>query len=218
MRSWDNLRNDARRLEQELEERLTGFSKVYHTLNGDGGAGTTMAPALIQAKSDDIESLLGQLSTVVDSMEMHVGSSSSSVHVFRSHQDILREYKVEYKRTQAKIRSLTEHMDLLRGARARHANGGEVSNEAAMQAERHSVLNATSAADGALSTGWSIQEDLKRQRAMFDSMMSTMDVMRGSMPKIGSLVDSIKRKRKRDVIVLSSVIATGLFITLVWLS
>mmetsp|Transcript_4592 Transcript_4592/g.19708 ORF Transcript_4592/g.19708 Transcript_4592/m.19708 type:complete len:88 (-) Transcript_4592:1651-1914(-) len=82
-----------------------------------------------------------------------------------------------------------------------------------MRSEMKSMDSATNAADATLATGWSIQEDLQRQRALFDNMMGSIDEMRGSVPTIGSLIESIKRKRKRDVIVVSAVVAVCLTFT-----
>lgn len=180
MRNWESLRHDARRLEQDLEERLSGFSKLYQNLNGDlngeegrgmycredGGGGwrwerglilgkarkeserilrvkvvefffwcsscffyfygvlcspvlsfggfffgggvrdgmwmkgKQVSHSMVQSNVEEIESLLVQLSTVVDAMESHVSTSPSAIHIYRSHADILEETRADFKKIQ----------------------------------------------------------------------------------------------------------------------
>jgi len=214
MRSWDTLRHEVRILEQKVEERLGGLSKLFHSLSEGSNGGQTAV--LLQKPTEEIETLLGQLSASVDTMQSFVGSSPSFVHVHRSHVDVLLEYRREYKRIQTKIRAFQERNELFQGSRVRAGTSEDTALDVGMRSEIKSIDSATNAADATLATGWSIQEDLQRQRALFDNMMGSIDQMRGSVPTIGSLIESIKRKRKRDVIVISAVVAVCLTFTLIF--
>lgn len=53
--------------------------------------------------------------------------------------------------------------------------GEDTTVDVGMRSEMKSMDSATNAADATLATGWSIQEDLQRQRALFDNMMGSID-------------------------------------------
>lgn len=86
----------------------------------------------------------------------------------------------------------------------------------ALYKERASISASSTGAETAIATGLSLKEDLDRQRAMFASMVERMETMSEGLPAVNRLIGQIKRKKKRDVLILGVVISTLLFITFSW--
>lgn len=70
--------------------------------------------------------------------------------------------------------------------------------------------------DAALSAGAALREDLERQRQTFASMVARMDAVGERVPGINRLIGQIRRKKKRDVMVMALVVATLVFLTGLW--
>ena len=176
--------------------------------------------------TSDMERLLARLQVVVDSMNTSLksspgGTSVAHSHTLQRHQEILHDYNQEFRKTRGSVASVREYAELLSGGRADHgkksspnAQGGAATE--ALYAERASITAASSGADTAIATGLSLKEDLERQRAMFASMVERMETMSEGLPAINRLIGQIRRKRKRDVLIVAAVVGTLCFITFTW--
>lgn len=88
--------------------------------------------------------------------------------------------------------------------------------EDALRAERTALAGAGAAADAATGAGLALKEDLERQRAAFAAMVDRMDTMSDNMPGVNRMIGQIRRKKKRDVLIIALVVAVLLFFTLSW--
>lgn len=88
--------------------------------------------------------------------------------------------------------------------------------EDALHAERTALSGAGAAADAATGAGIALKEDLERQRAAFAAMVDRMDTMSDGMPGVNRMIGQIRRKKKRDVMIVALVVAVCLFFTLGW--
>lgn len=79
-----------------------------------------------------------------------------------------------------------------------------------------SSRHASTGADAALNAGAALREDLERQRQTFASMVARMDAVGERVPGINRLIGQIRRKKKRDVMVMALVVATLVFLTGLW--
>lgn len=152
-----------------------------------------------------------------------VGGGASR-HMVARHADILRDYTAEFHRTRRALSAAREAADGLAGARgellgvaAASAAGGAGAVAGGLYAERASLSSAGAGADAALSAGAALREDLERQRQTFVSMVARMDAVGERVPGINRLIGQIRRKRKRDLLVMAAVVAILLFLTGVWM-
>lgn len=183
-----------------------------------------------EAMTTDMEALLSKLSAVIDAMSSIQASTngapkppaaSATAHTLQRHSEILRDYQQEFRKTRGSIASLREHAELMGGGeRGRTASinslDGNTAGLDALYKERAGISGATSGADTAIATGLSLKEDLDRQRAMFASMVERMETMSEGIPAVSRLIGQIRRKKKRDVLILGAVVSTLLFITFSW--
>lgn len=183
-----------------------------------------------EAMTTDMEALLSKLSAVIDAMSSINTSTngapkppgaSAASHTLQRHTEILRDYQQEFRKTRNSIASLREHAELMAGAdRGRGtppaSMDGSTAGLDALYKERASISGATSGADTAIATGLSLKEDLDRQRAMFASMVERMETMSEGLPAVNRLIGQIRRKKKRDVLIIGAVVSTLLFMTFSW--
>lgn len=240
MASWDSLRREARRLENEVDAKLVAYSKLGLAnsnasspvssasdgtlkLRGNAAGGDASdAPGAADHMAIELEALLVRLSETVDAMgrALHAASAPpapSMTHILERHNEILNDYKNEFRKAKGSLLSAKEHQDLLSSVRQDMVKRGLVAGaNGDVYAERTAIAGATSAADGAMNQGLSLREELERQRAMFASMVDRMEAVGESVPSINRLIGQIRRKRKRDVYIFAAVVATFTFITIIW--
>ncbi|KAJ1552614.1 Golgi SNAP receptor complex member 1, partial [Nowakowskiella sp. JEL0078] len=109
---WENLRKQARQLENDIESRLVSFSRS----GGNITSGSTFEGSVTEHEIDEV---IKKLSNVVNSMASHLenvpssSQNSSMMHILQRHRDIFYDYSKEFSRTKAKILAAREHAELL---------------------------------------------------------------------------------------------------------
>ncbi|KAJ3288343.1 Golgi SNAP receptor complex member 1 [Borealophlyctis nickersoniae] len=128
--NWDTLRRQARNLENEIEGKLVGYSRIG---SGGGSAGYGVGSSSssgggswnsAEAAELELEELLKKLTWVVNSMSSCLDNLPSSMptnpsmmHMLQRHRDILYDYSKEFKKTKANIASARDHAELLTSIR-----------------------------------------------------------------------------------------------------
>lgn len=186
----------------------------------------TLSSALNAAESStaELEALLARLSSVVDALAAGEGSGAPAAsqahraHTVQRHSEILHDYNKEFRKTRKSVASLRDSAELFSGATVPRQSPPQASVSAAdaLHAERVALAGASTAAESAAGAGMSLKEDLERQRAMFASMVERMETMSEGIPAVNRLIGQIRRKKKRDVLILSAVIASLLLVTFSW--
>ena len=186
----------------------------------------SLSSALSAAESStaELEALLARLSSVVDALAAGEGSgapaasSAHRAHTVQRHSEILHDYNKEFRKTRKSVTSLRDSAELFSGATVPRQSPTQTTMSAvdSLHAERVALAGASAAAESAAGAGMSLKEDLERQRAMFASMVERMETMSEGIPAVNRLIGQIRRKKKRDVLILSAVIASLLVVTFSW--
>jgi len=223
-RAWEDLRREARRLEGDLDSRLAAYAKLASGFEAgprgggkpDVGGATDAAAA---AKAADIEGLLQRLSDVNDDMGGATsGYSDSRAHVLARHRDILAELTQEYRRLKAAVGAARDRASLLGGSETSPLLSVAVhSPGVAALRERGYLLGAGAAADEALATAQSVSAGLLEQRRTFEGVGGKLGGIGEAFPAIGGLLTAIRRKKSRDTLVLSGVVAICVFLLILFL-
>ncbi|KAG9291421.1 hypothetical protein G9A89_021839 [Geosiphon pyriformis] len=118
--SWEFLRKQARQLENEIEQKLTSYSKIAasvgRTRNRELGSGNASLAGRggnnvgnsNEAMELELDELVKKLSMVVSSMAEVVDRPSSTttnpsmMHMLQRHRDILYDYTKEFKKTKVR--------------------------------------------------------------------------------------------------------------------
>ncbi|XP_072033423.1 Golgi SNAP receptor complex member 1-like [Amphiura filiformis] len=233
---WEDLRKKARQLENEIDLKLVSFSKLgtnysHHNELDSNSADTS--PLLSASNSEhmfdtmamEIESLLAKLTETNDKMADYAGSVSAAspsaalLHTLQRHRDILQDYGHEFQKTKANITACREREDLLGSVRrdidAYHSSSGLNRRTELYLKENEHVRNADRIADETIGVAMATKENLMSQRGTLKKISSTMNTMANKFPVINSLVQRINLRKRRDTLILGSVIAICI-VLLLW--
>nr|XP_042138355.1 Golgi SNAP receptor complex member 1 isoform X2 [Peromyscus maniculatus bairdii] len=133
---WEDLRKQARQLENELDLKLVSFSKLCtshsHSSARDGGRDSSDTTPLLNGSSQDrmfetmaieIEQLLARLTGVNDKMAEYTNSAgvpslnAALMHTLQRHRDILQDYTHEFHKTKANFMAIRERENLMGSVR-----------------------------------------------------------------------------------------------------
>ena len=119
--SWEDLRKEARQLENQIDLKLVALSKMG-TNFGSSSSSSDKVPLLnspseaFGSQSQELESLLARLSAVNEGMTDFAAKQPQSAaihHTLQRHRDILQDYRQEFTKTRTNIESMMEREDLL---------------------------------------------------------------------------------------------------------
>lgn len=228
-RQWEDLRKQARKLESEIDQKLAAFSKLG---SGDSETAELLGnrQEAVNTHASHIEGLLDRLSNLNEAMDGALsGSAMGSVarmHTLARHKDILTEFAHEFRRTRSTITSSLHHSELLgpssglrTGAGSNFLSGESQPSGASLLRERNLIDSSTINIDNVIGQAQASLTTLQGQRDMFEGMGSKLSQLGAKYPAINNLMTAIRRKRSKDTIVLSAVIAgCTLFLLVYWLT
>ncbi|KAB5569061.1 hypothetical protein DKX38_002854 [Salix brachista] len=274
---WEELRREARKIEGDLDVKLSSYAKLgaRFTTQGGGyvesGSPTVGSSRSWKSMEMEIESLLENLLDINDAMSRCAAASAATsvTQKLARHRDILHEFTQEFRRIKGNINSMREHAELLSSVRddineykasgsmsprvqllrERAAIHGSIAH--LMEKEIRRVLQEEEAGKGnkrfvsairnfnSLRAGISCIDSVLRagkiddvinqaqttravlgsQRTIFGDVQGKVKLLSDKFPIIRGLLGSIRRRRSRDTLILSAVIAAcTLFLIIYWLS
>ncbi|KAL0282935.1 UNVERIFIED_CONTAM: Golgi SNAP receptor complex member 1-2 [Sesamum angustifolium] len=228
---WEELRKEARKIEGDLDVKLSSYAKLGARFN-QGGHVDAGSPTLGSSRSwksmeMEIQSLLEKLLDINDSMSRCAASAAPATSVNQKlarHRDILHEFTQEFRRIKGNISSMKEHAELLSSVRDdiseyKGQASGNVSPKMQLLRERAAIHGSISHIDDVISQAQATRAVLGSQRALFGDVQGKVKILGDKFPVIRGLIGSIRRKRSRDTLILSAVIAAcTLFLIIYWLS
>jgi len=131
--TWEELRKEARQLENQIDGKLVDLSKLGTSLSGAGsfrsvsdktplmssdGGDENDSSNQFKTVCDDLTSLLTKLTAVNEALTDWAASSTAPSspavhHTLQRHQDILKDYKQEFNKTRTNVMAAIERHDLL---------------------------------------------------------------------------------------------------------
>ncbi|OAY72280.1 Golgi SNAP receptor complex member 1-2 [Ananas comosus] len=219
---WDELRREARRLEGQLDVRLSSYAKL-------GGYSDSRSPtnesSQWKSMEMEIQTLLERLVDVNEEMGRCAAAAapaSSIAQKLARHRDILHEFTQEFKRTRGNITSMREHAELLTSVRN---DINEYKASSTMQSapnllrERSAIHGSIIQIDEVTDQAETIKAVLAAQRSTFGDIQGKVKQLSDRFPVIRGLLGAIKRKKSKDTLVLSAVIAAcTVFLLIYWIA
>ncbi|CAN1345933.1 Golgi SNAP receptor complex member 1-2 [Linum perenne] len=173
----------------------------------------------------EIQSLLEKLLDINDSMSRCAASAAPTTSVTQKlarHRDILHEFTQEFRRIKGNIHSMKEHAELLSSVRddiSEYKASGSMSPKMQILRERAAIHGSISHIDDVISQAQATRAVLGSQRSFFGDVQGKVKHLSDKFPVIRGLLGSIRRRRSRDTLILSAVIAAcTLFLIIYWLS
>jgi len=232
-KKWEDLRKEARYLENEIDSKLVNYSKMGANASASFGVTNEVknesAPLLlnnnddrmIDSISDEIEGFLKQLSRVNDQMteisnSTPTLSTPALIHTIQRHRDILQDYSQEFRRTQNNLRSRKEREELLQGVKSEiDSSKTALSRRMDLYVKEHDHLkNSERLVDEQISIAIDTKENLVNQRMAFKKIQSRINDLSSRFPAISNLIQKINLKKRKDTIIIGCVfgVCTFLFI------
>ncbi|KAK7390158.1 hypothetical protein VNO78_25457 [Psophocarpus tetragonolobus] len=226
---WEELRKEARKIEGDLDVKLSSYAKlgVRFTQGGyvDSGSPPLGSSRSWKSMEMEIQSLVEKLLDINDSMSRCAASAGPATSVTQKlarHRDILHEFTQEFRRIKGNINSMKEHAELLSSVRddiTDFKTSGSMSPRMQLLRERAAIHGNISHIDDVISQAQATRAVLGSQRALFSDVQGKVKLLGDKFPIIRSLLGSIRRRRSRDTLILSAVIAAcTLFLIIYWLS
>uniref|UniRef100_A0A3B3XZ60 Golgi SNAP receptor complex member 1 n=1 Tax=Poecilia mexicana TaxID=48701 RepID=A0A3B3XZ60_9TELE len=224
-----DLRKQARQLENELDLKLVSFSKLCtsYSSSRDGRRGETSdtTPLLNNSTQDrmfdtmsvEIEQLLAKLTGVNDKMAEYTNTPGTAslnaalMHTLQRHRDILQDYTHEFHKTKSNFLAIREREDLLGSVRKdieTYKSGSGVNNRRTeLFLKEHEHLR---------NIAMATKENMTSQRGMLKSIHSRVNTLANRFPTINSLIQRINLRKRRDSLILGTVIGVCTILLLLY--
>ncbi|XP_068188067.1 Golgi SNAP receptor complex member 1-like isoform X1 [Antennarius striatus] len=225
---WEDLRKQARQLENELDLRLVSFSKLCTNLSSSsnkwshrtGDRSDSVGQSqdnMLVAMTTELEQLLANLTAVNDKMAEYINTPGTSsyntalMHTLQRHRDILQDYTQEFHKTKSNFFILREREDLLgsvhRDIESYKSSSGLNNRKTELFLKEHEHLrNSDRFIDNAISIAMTMKENITSQRGMFKSIQTRVTTLANRFPAINGLIQKINLRKRRDSLILGGVI------------
>lgn len=222
--SFEDLRKHARQLESEIDAKLVSFSKLASSYGGVTATSNDTQPLLsgdqmYETISVELEHLLTQLTDINERMNQiqhENGNSVATVHTLQRHRDILQDYTHEFQRTNNTMTSRRERDILLGGGNDDGKTLTGVSRRDLYLKEGEHLANSERMIDEQISIAVETRDHLKNQRETFKFFQTKMNDISNRFPIINSLMVKINIRKRRDSLILGTVIGVCLTFMLWW--
>ncbi|KAJ0004000.1 hypothetical protein NQD34_010214 [Periophthalmus magnuspinnatus] len=232
---WEDLRKQARQLENELDLKLVSFSKLC-TSYSSGNTGLAINQRarsdsvgsshdnLMVAMTTEIEQLLAKLTSVNGKMaEFTAGTlphNAALMHTLQRHRDILQDYTNEFHKTKTNFFNLREREDLLgsvhRDIESYKSGSGVNNRRTELFLKEHEHLRKNSMVILCLSIAMATKENMTFQRGVLKSIQTRVTTLANRFPAINSLIQKINLRKRRDSLILGTVIGVCTILLLLY--
>jgi Golgi SNAP receptor complex protein 1 len=230
---WEDLRKQARQLENEVDAKLMSFSKLcsnyvardqtshHHGIDSP----PTPTSSSFDTMSIEIEKLLERLSDInkrmTDAIPALLGPNTAATHTLQRHHEICQDYRREFDRTKANIRNFKTREDLLMN----NNNNNSDINSTGLNSRRQDYYirelghlnNSNKLMDEHLDVATSLKNELFKQRRIFKSIEHKVKNFTHRFPLMNNILQKIKIKKRKDSLVLGFVIALCLIFLLLYM-
>jgi len=207
MSSYDALRRQCRTLENQIDNKLSTFSKLGSSDPDELESGIVSQRRL--DLEDEISDLLQQLRDTNTRLEesadnSELSSSSSFHHAIQRHREVLQDYTREFQQTKRNVQNVLDQASLLGNVRNDiHAYKSSTSD--ALLAERGRIDSSHHMIDDITSQAYETRSEFGRQRSTLDGINTRIGGVIGQMPGIGKVIDLIRSRRRREALIIGAV-------------
>ncbi|KAJ1918368.1 protein transport protein gos1 [Mycoemilia scoparia] len=183
LRTWEQLRRDARNVETKLQNSILEYGQHQQTVRKLGSNDSSTDPSAdnlklqLRSEEKDIELLLQELHLIIKEIEEIISlpesaknlgkqGQSVSVHTLQRHQNYYDDYKRDFLKYKNIMWQQLDHNELLGNGGVRGLSGRELSDQEQLIRERERIEQAHNNADMIINQALSIGADLHEQRSM----------------------------------------------------
>mmetsp|Transcript_15807 Transcript_15807/g.15201 ORF Transcript_15807/g.15201 Transcript_15807/m.15201 type:complete len:245 (-) Transcript_15807:11-745(-) len=238
MESFDVLRREATKLERHLEDCVAKYQQLVQRFittssapNNNGGSNNghnnngTRHHDLLEAGlldqepklADDITRTIAKMSHLIQSqLDPAAQQTGRSQHLLlvKRYREILYDCSTDFHKTHAAVERHKKQIELFQGASIEdNANNNDSAMDHLLR-ERNAIGNSLQSAHSVLGQASDIYGDLKTQGSSLRNTHGTIGTIASHVPGLNKVIELIRKKRNRDDMVVSGVIAACILFTL----
>ncbi|KAJ8956338.1 hypothetical protein NQ318_015076 [Aromia moschata] len=218
--SYEDLRKQARQLENEIDLKLVAFSKLGAGIKTPHAAHPDTVPLLsgedtFEAMSLEIEQLLNRLTQVNERLSEQPVSGAAMLHTLQRHRDILADLSRDFRKTNSQRESRREREDLLRGSESYRSDGVNNRRDMYLKENQH-AHNSDRLLNEQISIAVETREHLTSQRQTLKRLQTRFNDISNRYPMISSLIQRINVRKRRDSIIIGLVVSLCTILMLVY--
>ena len=204
---WEDLRRQVRRCEGEIESKLSSYARL---VSADSSTRNNQSQLL----NGELVQKLTQLRELNNTLQEYVNSQynpiPSMLQTAERHKEVLQDYQQEFAKTAENIGTLQKR-EALFNLSYKRGNEQNLKSDLLLKEHDH-VKHTTRMADEIINMAIDTKENLSNQRRALSGIFNTTESLTNKFPLLNRLTNKIQFKRKKDSIILGSVIAVGLII------
>ena len=218
----------ARSLENQIDGKLVELSRLGTTLKSPD-FGSDRTPLLSDEGSstekdfehltEELDNLLSRLTAVNNSLSDWADKntpSAASAHTLQRHREILKDYRQEYNQTKNNLSTLIKRHELFEGSSHSSRFQNSSNRMDLLLKESEHVRNSERLIDDQISIAIEARDSLFNQRATFKSIQTKLNDISNRFPLVNNLINKINLRKRRDAIILATVIGICLTFLLWW--
>ncbi|KAJ8713058.1 hypothetical protein PYW08_008362 [Mythimna loreyi] len=218
--SWEELRKQARLLENDIDVKLVAFSKLGVS-SVNAGLSSESVPLInsddmFDTMSMELQQLLNKLSSINDKMADLAPSGTATMHTIKRHREILMDYQQEFSKTSARVNARREREELLRGGSPPPGATIGLSRRDQYTKEANHLHSSHILVDEQINIAMEAREHLAAQRQTFKRMQTTFNNITNRFPMLNSLMYRINARKRRDSLIIGLVVAVCTFLLLLY--
>merc|ERR1711865_1035995 len=203
--SWEALRQDARLIERQLDDKIEALQKKSNV----DIESPMMRDSPRSSLSAEIEGLLSKLRDCNSAIDRVATSGGYQMQqTAQRHHEILDDHQEEFNKVQS------ECAELFSGVK----NSSDMSSAAQHLLRERSALGAShAAADAAIGTAMAARDSMSEQNSMMEGIASKLQGVTKQFPAINQVVGAVQDKKTRDQLIVAATIAFYCFFTIKYL-
>lgn len=211
---WDSCRGEARRLDSEIEQKLSSLESIAH------GLSDSATLARFERELKEATGSLDRFTTVVSSLSELSGqmrderdpeAQNAARHTSRF-EEIVQDKRTELNRLGQEARKRYERGQLLSRVQNEIAAFDEKSELRTATKEQEAIRRATQGVESILATQARAGEKLSAQRQMFNKIGDRALQIGDQIPFIRDVLKRIDQKRRREYVILAVLIGFLMFV------
>ncbi|XP_015123044.1 Golgi SNAP receptor complex member 1 [Diachasma alloeum] len=220
---WEDLRKQARHLENEIDAKLVAYSKLGINTNSSHASADTV-PLLdedhvFDNMTSEIGSLLTKLAMINDRMSGIQANGAAMLHTMQRHKEILKDYKLEFNKLQNNFMSRKDREELLGSVRQdidNYKNVGGLNRRDMYLKENQHIHNSDRLITDQINIAMETRDNLMSQRHAFKRIQTRFNDISNRFPAVNSLIQRINLRKRRDSLLLGLVIGFCTFLMLLY--
>ncbi|ORX49792.1 V-snare-domain-containing protein [Hesseltinella vesiculosa] len=226
--SWDDLRRQARQIENELELKLSTLAKLGASTSRQASPSSDNNKAgqeleieqLLQnvsfCKPALLEETIAQMSQVLDRPSA-TPTNPSMLHMLERHKNILYDYTKEFRKVKANMKAARDRMNLMTQVEdeIRTYNAGDQTADYYLS-ERGRIEQSHRMTDMIIDQAYATRQDISNQGRSIQGFNHRLRGVIGQIPSINNLIHRINTRRKRDTLIMAGVISTCVILILMY--